>query len=52
MKKNLAILIAFLGICFCGFGVFGNDEKILQNKIKNKLLINFFITVIRSDFIK
>ena len=36
MKKNLAILISFLGIFFCGFGVFGNDEKILQDKIKNK----------------
>ena len=36
MKRNLAILISFLGILFFGFGVFGNDEKILQDKIKNK----------------
>ena len=36
MKKNLAILISFLCILFFGFGVFGNDEKILQDKIKNK----------------
>ena len=30
MKKNLAILISFLVFSFCGFGVFGNDEKILN----------------------
>ena len=35
MKKNLAILISSLCILFFGFGVFGNDEKILQDKIKN-----------------
>ena len=32
-SEYLAILIAFLSIFFFGFGVFGNDEKILQEKI-------------------
>ena len=54
MKKNLAILISFLCILFFGFGVFGNDEKILQDKIKNKFTssINKNINNITNSFAK
>jgi len=51
MKKNLTILISFLCVFFCGFGVFGNDEKILQDKIKNKFTSNIHCRINKKFFL-